>query len=173
MKLTKPLPSLERHQCGEHLLEDLRSGKKALHSQHTDEITNIAHMMEHVIIDLQSNITGVNSCSGITCGYENPSFRFDLFVECQDKKVGVFSAFFAADLLKRLVSSKSLSRRHQAMIDLARHLYRKGSHERQVKLDATASEVSSEFGWKRVFALSLLRKLGDFGFLDLKRSLAT
>jgi len=173
MKLIKLLPSLERHQCGEHLFEDLKSDKKGPHSEHSKRITDIAHMMEHIIIDLQSKITGTDSCSGITCGYKKPYFRFDIFVECKDKKVGMFSAFFATDLLKRLLANKSLSRRYHALIDLAKYLYGNKLHQRHTKLDAMASQISSEFGWRKSFVLPLLRRLKDFGFLDLRHSLAT
>ncbi|MCK4404836.1 MAG: hypothetical protein KAW02_07065 [candidate division Zixibacteria bacterium] len=173
MKLIKLLPSLERHQCGEHLLEDIKSGKKGSYSEHSEKITDIAHIMEHVIIDLQSKITGMDSCSGITCGYKDPYFRFDLFVECKDKKVGMFSARFAADLLKRLLTNKSLSRRYYALIDLAQYLYGNNSLQRQTKIDPLASQISLEFGWKKRFVLPLLRKLQDFGFLNLKHSIAT
>ena len=172
-RLAQLLPSLQRHQCGEHLFDDLKSGGRAVGFQHSDPTANIAHMMEHVIIDLQSNITGMDSCSGITCGYKNPSFRFDLFVECKDKTVGSFSAFFAADVLKRLLTRRGLSRRYRALIDLAKSLYRSKSHQRQIKLDLMASQINSEFGWRKSFALLLLRKLKDFGFLDLKHSHAT
>jgi hypothetical protein len=172
-RLARLLPSLERHQCGEHLFEDLKSSSKAPVAKRADKVTNIAHMMEHVIIDLQSNITGMDSCSGITCGYRDPSFRFDLFVECKDQKVGTFSAFFAADLLRRLVTGRGLSRRHHALIDLAKYLYRNESHQRPIELDKAAYQLSSEFGWKRSFAVPLLKKLKQFGFLDLKLSDAT
>jgi len=172
MKLTKLLPSLERHQCGEHLFEDLKSGKRYPSSEHLDKITDIAHIMEHIIIDLQSKITGMDSCSGITCGYKKPYYRFDLFVECEDKKVGMFSVFFAEDLLKRLLTNKSLSRRYRALIDLAKHLYGNNSLQRQTKLNPMASQISSELGWKKSFVLSLLRELKGFGFLNLNHSLA-
>lgn len=169
-KLAMLLPSLERHQCGEQLFEDLKSRKRPLQSTRLDNTTSVAHMMEHVIIDLQSNITGMDSCSGITCGYRDPSFRFDLFVECKDRRVGTFSAFFAADLLKRLISGKSLSRRYRALIDLAKYLFKNRSHQRQLKLDTAASQIGSEFGWKEGFVMPLLGKLNEFGFLNLRDS---
>jgi hypothetical protein len=169
-RLTKLLPSLERHQCGEHLLEDLKSGSRNFRSQHPDQITDIAHMMEHVIIDLQANITGMDSCSGITCGYKNPSCRFDLFVECRDKNVGVFSALLATDLLKVLLSKKILSGRFRALIDLAKYLYANKSLLRLTQLETVVSRISAEFGWKRRFVLSLLEKLREFGFIAARRS---
>jgi hypothetical protein len=167
-KLVKLLPSLERHQCGENLFEDIKSGNLTGDHQHPDQITNIAHMMEHVIIDLQSNITGMNSCSGITCGYKEPAFRFDLFVECQDKKVGMFSAFFAAEVLRRLVSNNRLSRRYACLIDLTKHLYQERSHQQLAEPDLLASQINQRLGWRRSFVLLLLKKLKEFGFLDYK-----
>ena len=169
-RLMKLLPSLERHQCGEHLLEDLKSGTRDFRSQHPDEITDIAHMMEHVIIDLQANITGMDSCSGITCGYKNPSSRFDLFVECRDKKVGVFSALLATDLLKALLAKKILSGRFRALIDLAKYLYANKSLLQLAQLEPVVSRISTEFGWKRRFVLSLLGKLREFGLVAAKHS---
>jgi hypothetical protein len=172
VKLQRLLPSLDRHQCGEHLFEDLRLGRKTLYSQVSDKITAIAHMMEHVIIDLQSKITGMDSCSGVTCGYKQPSYRFDLFVECKDKNVGAFSACFAADLLERLLSRKRLSGRYRALIELAGFLYRKGPQPQPRDLEVLISRIRSEFGWKRDFVLPLLKILKGFGFLKLGDSLA-
>ena len=169
-RLTKLLPSLERHQCGEHLLENLKSGSRDFRSQHPDQITDIAHMVEHVIIDLQANITGMDSCRGITCGYQNPSSRFDLFVECRDKNVGVFSALLATDLLKALLARKILSGRFRALIDLAKYLYANKSLLRLTQLETVVSRISAEFGWKRRFVLSLLEKLREFGFIAARRS---
>jgi hypothetical protein len=166
------LPSLERHQCGEHLFSDLKSGRKAPSGERLDQLTDIAHIMEHVIIDLQSKITGVSICSGITCGYKEPENRFDLFVECGDKKVGVFSALFAADLLDRLLSRKGISKRYYALVDLAGYLYAKAGWDQVVSAEVLASKVGLEFGWRRSFVLPLLGMLGEFGFVNLGDSLA-
>jgi hypothetical protein len=169
-RLMRLLPSLERHQCGQHTLEDLRSGSKDFRSQHQDETTDVAHIMEHVIIDLQANITGMDSCSGITCGYKNPSSRFDLFVECRDKKVGVFAALLATDLLKVLLTRRVLSGRFRALIDLAKYLYANKSLLRLAPLEPSVSRISAEFGWKRRFVLSLLGKLKELGLLGARPS---
>jgi hypothetical protein len=166
------LPSLERHQCGEHLFSDLKSGRKAPSGERLERLTDIAHIMEHVIIDLQSKITGVSLCSGITCGYKQPDNRFDLFVECEDKKVGVFSALFAADLLDRLLSRKGISKRYYALVDLAGYFYGKSSREQVVPVEALACKIGSEFGWRRSFVLPLLGMLGEFGLVNLGDSLA-
>ena len=169
-RLMRLLPSLERHQCGEHLLEDLKSGGRDFRAHHPDEATDIAHMLEHVMIDLQTNIIGMDSCSGITCGYKEPPHRFDLFVECRDKNVGVFSALLATDLLKALLAKKILSGRFRALIDLAKYLYANQSLLKRAQLEPVVSRISTEFGWKRRFVLSLLRKLREFGLVTARHS---
>jgi hypothetical protein len=165
--LSRLLPSLERHQCGEHLFSDLKSGKRTASGERLEQLTDLAHMMEHVVIDLQSKITGMTLCSGITCGYKEPENRFDLFVECEDKKVGVFSALFAADLLDRLLSKKGISKRYYALVDLAGYLYGKSGCEPAVSMEALASKIGSEFGWRKSFVLPLLGMLGEFGLVNL------
>lgn len=172
LKLMKLLPTLEKHQCGEHLFEDLKLDTKTTELSPSEKITHIAHLMEHVIIDLQARVTGMDSCSGITCGYKNPYYRFDLFVECKDKKVGLFSAFFAVDLFGDLLSRKNLSKTYPALIDLAKYLYRNKLLQEQVGFDPMVSRISSEFGWKKSFVLSLLRKLKEFGLFNYKHALA-
>ncbi len=171
-KLKNLLPSLEKHQCGEHLFDEAKSDHKRLPEEPLERLADIAHIMEHVIIDLQSKITGMNTCSGITCGHKSPSNRFDLFVECEEKRVGVFSALFAANLLDRLLSERSVSKRYCALVDLARYVYRKDRLQQVASIDVLVSQISLEFGWRRDFVVPLLRILRDFGLMNLAGSLA-
>ena len=172
LKLMKLLPTLEKHQCGEHLFDCLKSDTKGHQLSHPDKVTDIAHLIEHVIIDLQARVTGMDSCSGITCGYKNPYNRFDLFVECKDKKVGLFSAFFTVDLFGNLLTRKDLSKTYPALIDLAKYLYRNKLLQEQIGFDPMVSRISSELGWKKSFILSLLRKLKQFGLFNYEPVLA-
>lgn len=178
-KLVRLLPSLEKHQCGEHLLEDLRSGKKTYHEEtgleaglsQTDKMTDIAHLMEHVIIDVQTNVTGMDSCSGITCGYKKPEYRFDMFVESKDKKVGLFSVFFAVELFKQLFRNKNISRRYSSLIEMARFVYRDQLPVGQAELDFLVGRIKKELGLKENTVLSLLKKLKELGFFNGKPAL--
>ena len=172
LKLMQLLPTLEKHQCGEHLFDCLKSDTKDHPLSHPDKVTDIAHLIEHVIIDLQAKVTGMDSCSGITCGYKNPDSRFDLFVECKDKKVGLFSAFFAVDLFGNLLTRKNLSKTYPALIDLVKYLYRNKLLQDQIGFDPMVSRISSELGWKKSFVLSLLRKLKQFGLFNYEPALA-
>lgn len=169
-KLLKLLPTLEKHKCGEDLLKGLENHKE-IPSGEVEGMTHIAHLTEHVIIDLQSNITKMNSCSGITCGYIKPEHRFDLFIECRDEGVGRFSAFFAVDLMKRLLFDKHLSKRQFQMIELVKYLHQNLSLRQKSELINLESKIASDLGWTKRSVIFLLKELNNLGFLQSKRAL--
>lgn len=173
-QLMKLLPTLEKHQCGESLFDNLKSGKKeplsATHSPvcccHSDKITELAHLMEHMIIDLQSNITGMDSCSGITCGYKNPPYRFDTFVECKDKTVGLFSVLFAADVFARLLERGNINRRYHHLIELAKYLYRNPTQQNPISHTSVIDHIAKQKGLRKNYVGALMQRLKDLGFFD-------
>jgi hypothetical protein len=176
-KLIRLLPTLKKHQCGEHLFDDLKPNSKVPRSSHlssdcscqSDLLTDIAHLMEHVIIDLLSNITRMPSCSGITCGYKEPGNRFDMFVECRDKNVGWFSVNFAADIFRKLLESGNLPKSAHRLIDLVKYLYRNSSSRDQTELETTTELIARDLGLKSGEVSSLLQKLKEFGLFTPDR----
>ena len=66
------------------------------------EVADIAHLAEHVIVDLIVAISSTQLCSGITCGHRHPENRFDLFIECAHLHLGVFAANYAVYMIRRL-----------------------------------------------------------------------
>ena len=170
-KLIRLLPTLKKHQCGEHLFDNLKLDTKTPRSSHqfsacncrSDIVTDIAHLMEHVIIDLLSNITRMPSCSGITCGYKDPGYRFDMFVECRDKNVGWFSINFTMDIFRKLLESGNLPKSAHRLLDLVKYLYRNGSSRDQTELETTTGLIAQDLGLKKSDVSSLLQKLKEFG----------
>ncbi len=126
-KVHKLMPTLSRHQCcvsmfyGSLNQEERDSGVPL---KKIGDITDIAHLMEHMIIDLQAHISGMDSCSGITCGYQDPDFRFDIFVEYKDKDMARFSSYLTLDLMKKILSGKKVFPKYQKIIQLAKYLHR-------------------------------------------------
>ena len=170
-KLLELLPTLERHKCGENLFKNSEKHKDIPPGK-VEGLTHIAHLIEHVVIDLQSNITKMDSCSGITCGYKNPEHRFDLFVECRDERVGRFSVFFAVDLMKRLILGKNFVKRHFRTIELVKYLRKNVSLSQKSHVPKLASRIASDLGWTRRSVVSLLEGLQEFGFLDSQKPLS-
>jgi hypothetical protein len=169
-KLLKLLPTLEKHKCGENLFKNLHHHTE-ISSEKMEGVTHIAHLTEHMIIDLQSNITKMDSCSGITCGYKNPENRFDLFIECQDEEVGRFSTFFAVDLMKKLLLGKNPARKHFRMIELVKYLRGNTSLTQKSELLNLESKIASDLGWTKRSVVSLFKELKNFGLGNSKRAL--
>jgi hypothetical protein len=169
-KLLKLLPTLEKHRCGEDLFKNLKNHQE-ISAEKVEEITHIAHLVEHVIIDLQSNITKMDSCSGITCGYKNPEHRFDLFIECREEDVGRFSSFFAVNLVKKLLLGKNPVKGDFRIIELVKYLRERIPLSQKSELVSLESKVASDLGWTKRSVVSLFKELKNFGLWDSKRAL--
>jgi hypothetical protein len=100
------LPSLAQHSCCEeweaaplYLTEEQGVSIKRL-----GEKADFPHLLEHLIVDLQCLLGKMNTCSGITCGWKKPESRFDLFVECDDPRLGVFAACFGIHIINNFLA---------------------------------------------------------------------
>jgi len=120
--LSDLLPTLSQHRCCEEwentplfLNED-----EGVSLKWVNEVADVAHLVEHVIVDLQCAITDMTKCSGITCGHKDPENRFDLFIECDDPTVGAFSAHFANYLVGAMFTKPRLSHQYREIIRAAR-----------------------------------------------------
>lgn len=115
-------PTLTQHSC----CEEWESTPLYLQEQEgvsikwVGEIADVAHLVEHVIVDLQCAITSMSRCSGVTCGHRDPEHRFDLFVECNNPTVGAFSTHFATFLVASMFGKPRLSLRYRDIVDAAR-----------------------------------------------------
>jgi len=120
--LAELFPTLSRHSCCEEWENTplfLRE-EPGVSIKSVGEVADVAHLVEHVIVDLQCSVSGMRQCSGITCGHRSPENRFDLFVECLDPRVGVFAAMFATSLVTAMLTRSRLSQRHRNLATAAR-----------------------------------------------------
>jgi hypothetical protein len=108
-------PRLLDHDCGAGgVLRGLLSGvdQAAGHragTAATDEAApeardglNLAHLIEHVAIELIVGVTRAPRCSGATCAHAGRLDRFDIFLECTDPLAGRAAAILAAALVRDL-----------------------------------------------------------------------
>jgi len=161
VKLKKILPTLDKHKCCVGFLSGSfgYQQESEVPIQQVGGVTDIAHLIEHMIIDLESSISRMPSCSGITCGYKRPEFRFDLFIECKDKNVARFASYFSVFLMNYLFSGKRLSQRFFDLVCLAKHLYKDRS------LVFYPEKIASDLGWKETYARKRIRELLNFKYL--------
>jgi hypothetical protein len=164
--LAKLLPTLSQHKCCEQW------ENTPLYLQETEgvsvkwvgEVADVAHLVEHVIVDLQCAISGMRKCSGITCGHKDPENRFDLFLQCTDPEVGVFSAYFATYLVAAMFEKPRLSLRYRDIIKAARIVI----HEPDLITDSTilckrmsVCPVRAEWAWSALRAFGLVRTVTE------------
>jgi len=160
-QLADIFPTISRHSCcvewesAPLFLQE----EEGVSIKRVGESADVAHLIEHVIVDMQVSIGGMQRCSGLTCGWKDPENRFDLFVECEDARIGLFSAQFAVHLVSRALTTKKLSLRNELILRLAKYL----NDNPGAKADAES--LSSALGWKKGSMEMAISRLREFGFL--------
>ena len=78
--LLEVCPSLTDHRCRSDSVEteplDARDLGEICGRRLKDDPVDIAHLLEHMVIDLVVEISGNDRCSGVTCGLHDPKNRF-------------------------------------------------------------------------------------------------
>ncbi len=118
------LPSLSYHRCcGSNSLQETffeRGRRLRCAVEGVDEGVDIAHLIEHVIIDVQHYVGRMRICSGVTCAYADPNDRYDVFVESPEESVGRASAVLALNLVGDLLEGFRPDSRYLCVMGLAR-----------------------------------------------------
>jgi hypothetical protein len=105
-RLLEAFPRLERHRCcGGHdvhftLFRRGRGGGSE--PPEPDPGLAFCHLLEHLALELLGAMAPERPCAGITCAYREPAHRFDLFLECEDGRVGAVALRCAAHVLTSL-----------------------------------------------------------------------
>jgi hypothetical protein len=119
--LARLFPTLSDHSCCEEWENTplYLQETQGVSMKWVGEVADVAHLVEHVIVDLQCAVTSMSRCSGVTCGHRDPENRFDLFVECDDPYVGAFSAHFATFLVASMFAKPRLSPHYRDIVQAA------------------------------------------------------
>jgi len=94
--------SLRRFLNGAHRLAGTVSSIPADGATDERDGLNLAHLIEHVAIELIVGVTRAPRCSGATCAHAGRLDRFDIFLECTDPLAGRAAAILAAALVRDL-----------------------------------------------------------------------
>ena len=107
--VAKMLPSLAKHSCcdGWESAPLYTTKEEGVSVKRIGEMADFPHLLEHLIVDLQCSLGKMNLCSGITCGWKKPENRFDLFVECDDPRIGIFATCFGVNLINNFVAGRN------------------------------------------------------------------
>jgi hypothetical protein len=104
--LLESFPRLERHRCcgGNDIHATLfrRAHRNGNGLPNSDSGLDFCHLLEHLAMEMMGAMVPGRSCAGITCAYRDPLHRFDLFLECDDGRVGAAALRCAVQVLLSL-----------------------------------------------------------------------
>lgn len=149
-QLSEPLPGLGEHRC----CGDSQFGSTFFGSGDGGGSTegaglasaDLAHLLEHLILDLQYRVAGVTRCSAVTCGYWEPPSRYDLFVESPNALCAETSARLGVALMNDHLAGHSAIPLYGLAIRVGRELYERhpwtrGDAELGASLEEPAGRV--------------------------------
>jgi hypothetical protein len=128
-----------------------------------EDPVDVAHLLEHIVIDLVVAISRMSRCSGVTCALREPQNRFHLFVECEDASVGSLAFRIGSDVLVHLLRSTGDPERFRRCVRLAQWWVGRdgGSH--------ALAEFAGSLSWPEATARQAAEDLAGFGFLEPSR----
>lgn len=159
-QLTRFFPTLNKHSCCEEweTAPLFIKQEEGVSIKRVGETADIAHLMEHIIVDMQVNIAGMQRCSGLTCGWKHPENRFDLYVECTNARVGLFAAQFAVHLVSKILTTRKISEKNLLILELAKFLIE------HPNASTDSGSLSRSLGWRKGYVDMALSRLYEFGF---------
>jgi hypothetical protein len=128
-------------------------------TQPEDGVT-IAHLIEHVAIDMTVRAAGGGRCSGVTCAWRDRLDRFDLFLEATDPALARTAMLLAAALVRDLCLGRTALDDYRRVGDLLATLTNRG------RRDTTPEDVCDALGWGMEESLATLRTLVRCGYLE-------
>jgi hypothetical protein len=166
-------PHLTDHECGGGpSIQDMLSGDGPAPEDgapagtaegdrtHEGDGLALAHLIEHVAIDLMVTISGAPRCSGATGAYRDRLDRFDIFLECPVPALGRAVALLATAAVRDLCAGADRTDIHRRCRDLLSLLLASGRQK------VVPEDVASDLRWPLPEAVEALEAVGRLGFLE-------
>jgi len=122
-RLTAAFPGLARHHCQVGDAAAARAaGARGVVLVEGEPTANQAHLLEHLLLEMLSFLDRAPRLSGVTCAYQSPPERNDVFVECEQEDSGVLAAHLALDAMNAALAGEPLAPRFPDALRCARLL---------------------------------------------------
>ncbi len=118
-RLRMAFPGLAGHVCHAHGRSRPPHGIVLVDA---DPAANRAHLLEHLMLEMLSFLDGVRRLSGVTCAYESPPERSDIFVECERPESGSLVALVAVQAMNAALAGGPVAPVYPDMLLCAREL---------------------------------------------------
>ena len=119
----KTLPNLKHHHCHTDMTPYMqRSGQIYQFNSPlklVGDVIDTVHLLEHVALEIQCQLDNLEACSGLTCNYWEPENRFDIFIECKNPRIAIFSFRLALRLCNAILNHEKKNMDIGEMILLA------------------------------------------------------
>ncbi|HLP18462.1 MAG TPA: response regulator [Bacteroidota bacterium] len=130
-----------------------------------EENIDIAHYMEHMILDLQFELGTKNKISGVTVSQEGSTTEFMTYVECDDVHLGMFALNIVLAMMHQALYCGEIDPRYHMVLKIAKWL-------RQSDLSkVSAEEVAKKFSIDDALVYFCLNALNTFQFSSDRISL--
>jgi CheY-like chemotaxis protein len=152
---------LSAHSCGSGVV-GADTGGGCRHEPSDTIVTlrdriDIAHYLEHLVLDIQYDLGPADSISGVTIGLGDGGGRFLTVVESADHKLCVFAVNAALAMMHQALYTGALDPRYRLVIELARWARSCGTHQIDA---AVAAEVLQSDPATACYCLVALEVLG-------------
>lgn len=159
-RLTEIFPNLQRHDCsgGDEMndFRDIEIIHPLLPIKIVGDVIDSAHLLEHVIIELQCSLTRMPMCSGVTCNLWEPENRFDIFVECVKPALGHFVGRLGVQIINDILKQGRMSPSQSRIVQIVPLLLQTPSPD--------VRDIAQQLQWSASIVQRTLKELRDHQF---------
>lgn len=122
-RLAAAFPGLARHHCqvGDAVARR-EPGARGVVLVQDEPTANQAHLLEHLLLEVLCFLDRSPRLSGVTCAYQSPPERNDVFVECEHEDSGILATHLALDAMNAALAGEPLAPRFPDALRCARLL---------------------------------------------------
>lgn len=126
-RLTATFSGIGRHHCQVADQSGRAEGARGVVLVEGESTANQAHLLEHLMLEMLSFLDRSPRLSGVTCAYQAPPERNDIFVECEREDSGTLAAHLAAEAMNAALTGEPLAPHFPDALRCARWLRRPGA----------------------------------------------
>ncbi|MBI4364330.1 MAG: hypothetical protein HY568_02780 [Candidatus Latescibacteria bacterium] len=163
-RLEDAFPGLGQHHCGASGNPEAPPKATGVLLLDNQVSANLAHILEHLLLEMLAVLGREGRLSGVTCAYRSPPERNDVFVECADRRAGGVAVPLAVETVNAALGGLALAPSYPDAVLCLRTLLTTNGREIQA-----ASRLSRLAGLPHDRATPALGVLARIGLVEEER----